>query len=180
MNLNGIAANMTGLSGEVIAFLGIFIVLVLVMIILAYIFESLAIYRIMKNRNLNNAFLAWVPIACYYAIGKVYDDINEKQGKKTNFSIILLILGAISCLPSSLYMPASASGIFSILLMYTVLVLILICFKLIFKTYAPNNSSYFILTVIFSFIPIIPFIPGLCLLKVSKNKPVIWNKRLSW
>lgn len=107
----------------------------------------------MKNRNLDNAFLAWIPIVRAYAVGKVYDDINEKQGKQTNFSIILLVTSCVG-------------------LAFVTLILKLICYDLIFKKYAPNNSNYFILTIIFSIIPIVPFIPGLCLLKASKNQPI--------
>ena len=149
-NINGIAADLAaslaGLGAGIIIFIFLLLFGIIIMSILDYIFSSLAFYRFMNNRNLDNAFLAWIPIAREYAIGKVYDDINEKQGKKNDFdfSIILLIL--------------SCCG-----LNFVASILKLICYHLIFKKYTPNNSNYFVITVIFTIIPIVPFIPGLCL-----------------
>ena len=171
--------NSTALAGLGIGFaFFIFIVIIamFVMAILAYIFQSLAFYRFMKNRNIENAFLAWIPIVRAYTVGKVYDDINAKQDKKTNFSVILLI---VNCMywGFCLFFPrieflALFSGVTLWGLYLAALVLDLICFNLIFKKYVPSNSSYFVLTIIFSIIPIVPFIPGLCLLKASNNEPV--------
>ncbi len=180
MNLNEITASMAGFGAGIVVFFLVLIFATIAMWILAYIFESLAFYRFMENRKLDNAFLAWIPIVRYYTFGKVYDDINEKQGKKTSFGIILLI---INCVYWSLSFLSRShdltflAGYSSWGLYIALLVLKLICFNLIFKKYAPNNSSYFVLTVIFSIIPIIvPFIPGLCLLKASNNEPVSETK----
>lgn len=156
--------------------LALFAVILLPVLLITYIFQSLAFYRFMKNRNIENAFLAWIPIVRAYTVGKVYDDINEKQGKKTSFGIILLILNC-AYWSSNLLLPqinilafVSAFGQFGLGL--AMLVLNLMCFNLIFKKYTPGNSTYFVLTIIFSIIPIVPFIPGLCLLKASNNQPV--------
>lgn len=50
-------------------------------------------------------------------------------------------------------------------------VIYLICLNVIFKKYAPEKQSYFVCSVIFTIFPIVPFIPGLFLLKASKNNP---------
>ena len=180
--LNGIAASIAGFSVGLLIFFLVLIFAIIVMAVLGYIFESLAFYRFMENRNLDNAFLAWLPIVRHYTIGKVYDDINEKQGKNTNFGIILLVLDGIASFLNLLHI--SVNGVDVIHAPYwsvsfAVLILELICFNLIFKKYAPNNSSYFVLTLIFSIIPLVPFIPGLCLLKASKNEPVSETK-VNW
>ncbi len=175
LNINNIAASMAGFGVGVIFFFLALVLIMLVMFILAYVFESLAFYRFMQNRNLDNAFLAWIPIVRHYTFGKIYDDINEKQGKKTNFGIVLLILNGIVWLPGFSHISVAGLDVIRIssgLVGLAVFILELICFNLIFKKYTPNNSSYFVLTVIFSIIPIVPFIPGLCLLKASKNQPM--------
>ena len=175
-NVVNIDSSLAGLGLGIFVFFGILVIAWFVMVILLYVFSSLALYRFMKNRNLDNAFLAWIPIASAYAVGKVYDDINEKQGKKTNFSIILLIVSCaqlvISPISSNSIIIDLISSLGSVGLFIAIIVLELVCYNTIFKTYAPNNSSYFALTLIFTIIPIIPFIPGLCLLKASKNQPV--------
>ena len=176
MNIGNLNASMAGFGAGIVMFVCILLLVVAATGILAYVFSSLAFYRFMKNRNLNNAFLAWIPIVSVYTVGKVYDDINEKQGKKTNFSVILLVLTCVYCFVaiflSSSRELAQLNNACSFGLYVAILVLELICYNLIFKTYTPDNSSYFILTVIFSIIPLVPFIPGLCLLKASKNEPV--------
>ncbi len=159
--------------------IGLFFVLcfaVIAMSVLAYTFYSLAFYRFMKSRNLKRAFLAWIP-GSYYAVGKVCDDINEKQGKKTNFSSILdklcfyLFLAIfIPVIPLPLKIFIALSLYFSLIYKE------LNCYELILKEYAPNNSNYILLTKIFlMIIPIIPIIPSLCLLKASNNEPVSTN-----
>ena len=183
MNLNNVAASMAGFGAGVVLFFIALVLIIFIMFILEYIFKSLAFYNFMQNRNLDNAFLAWIPIVRHYTFGKVYDDINEKQGKKTNFSIILTILTAVVWLPGFLHISVNGLDVIrtsSGLVGLVSLVLELICFNLIFKKYAPNNSSYFVLTVIFSIFAIIaPFVPGLCLLKASKNEPVSETK-VNW
>lgn len=177
-DLNEITASMAGFGAGIVVFFFVLIFAFLIMYFLAYIFESLAFYRFMENRKLDNAFLAWIPIVRSYTFGKVYDDINEKQGKKTHFSIILLILNCIIWLP--FFLPIlnglDIIHIFSGLAGLVFIILELICFNLIFKKYTPNNSSYFVLTVIFLIIQIVPFIPGICLLKASNNEPVSETK----
>ena len=174
-DLNEITASMAGFGAGIVIFFLVLIFAFLIMYFLAYIFESLAFYRFMENRKLDNAFLAWIPIVRSYTVGKVYDDINEKQGKKTHFSIILLILNCIIWL--SYFLPISGLDIIiRIFSGLAFIILELICFNLIFKKYTPNNSSYFVLTVIFLIIQIVPFIPGICLLKASKNEPVSETK----
>ena len=90
-NIKGLPENLTAainnIDSEVLMFIMILASALLVMLILDYIFSSLAVYRLIKNRNLDNAVLAWIPLVGEIFIGKVYDNINEKQGKKTNFAI---------------------------------------------------------------------------------------------
>lgn len=54
-------------------------------------------------------------------------------------------------------------------LAYTVIYLI--CLNVIFKKYVPEKQSYFVCSFIFTIIPIVPFLPGLFLLKASRNNP---------
>lgn len=143
------------------------------MCFLAYVFFSLAFYRFMKSRNLKRAFLAWVPFASSYVIGKVYDDINNNQSQKNNFSNILDNLGFGVFLIIFVPVVPILLKIVIVLSLYSSLVhKELRCYELIFKKYAPNNPNYLLFTKIFMTMPIVPFIPSLCLLKASNNQPV--------
>ena len=63
----------------------------------------------------------------------------------------------------------------------TYIVAYLVCLNVIFKKYAPEKQAYFVCSIIFTIIPIVPFLPGLFLLKASKNNPaegqVIYTQR---
>lgn len=156
--------------------IGLFFILgfaMFAMCVLSYVFSSLAFYRFMKERNLKKAFRAWIPFAFYYTVGRVYDDINEKHGKTTNFATIMDVLAG--CIFLVIFIPITP--IISKLIIILILVSPLMsmefnCYKLIFKEYAPNNSKYVVLTKMFMIMPIAPFVPGLCLLKASKNQPI--------
>ncbi len=175
-----------------------------VMIFLQYIFSSIAIFRMMKNQNIDYPFLAWIPIVRCYALGSVHDDIKREEGKDPYFRFILLAcilaqtifvaylialilpafihigqsstsnymysyLSQLSSSPQSqflgwLWLPTQIAS-----MAYTVIYLV--CLNVIFKKYAPEKQSYFVCSVIFTIIPIVPFISGLFLLKASKNNP---------
>lgn len=168
MNISDLGASMAGFGAGIAIFLFILAFGILIMLLLEYIFQSLAFYNFMKNRNLENAFLAWIPIVSVYTIGKGFDNINELQNKKTYLGVIMLVIDCVYSAVSLLPLIIFNWGLF-----FALLILELICYNhLVFKTYTPNNQKYFVLTVIFSIMPIIPFIPGLCLLKASKNQPI--------
>ena len=122
----------------------IFILLIFcTMCVLEYIFHSLAIYKIMKKRRIRKPFLAWIPFTYSYALGSVYDDITREKRKDYRFRLLLLISN--------------------------MLMLQLVCIFTIFRKYIPNKNIYLVLALIFTVVPIIPFIPGLCLLKAAKK-----------
>lgn len=113
------------------------------MCVLEYIFHSLAIYRIMKKRQLSKPFLAWIPFTYPYALGSVYDDITREERKDYRFRMILLISN--------------------------MLILQVVCIFAIFRKYIPHKKIYLVLALIFTIVPIIPFVPGLCLLKAAEK-----------
>ena len=191
-----------------------------------YIFFSLALYNLAKSRNLNNAYLAWIPVLNSYAMGCICDSINSHYNKKTFFRIIMLALSVywfvmfvlsnllptfnhdiIENIPTtfvfSMFQPfadgaiaqmlaESLTDMFRFTLSYSTeskivavssfilgvncivnFVLHLICVSKIFDVYSPKKSSkYMALYIKFNIIPIIPFIPSVCLWKSSNNKPV--------
>ena len=176
-----------------VIFLIIFGMYLLISFFLSYIFSALGIYRIMEKRNIPNAFLAWIPIANMWALGSVYDDIKKKEdgGRDPKFRIIMLAANLVpvlfsSSLSSNPFYQFQSNIHFSLNLGSTItsaafvaqIVLYLICLKKIFDVYAPNKSSYFTLSVLFStiFVLIAPFIPGLLLYKASKNDTEIEQK----
>lgn len=60
--------------------------------IASYVMTSLSVYTIAKRREINNPWLAWIPVANYWIIGSIADDYDEKNGIKRKWRITLLAL----------------------------------------------------------------------------------------
>ena len=188
---------------QVLRFAVIIVIIYLIMIFLNYIFQSTAIYKMMKSRKIKGAFLSWIPITYCYALGSIYDSIKRENGEKTYFRFaILFIHAAFLILQNSVltrlisklihtiqhnlnsevlpimrdYISNSSINFLPGLLASTQTVLCFVCIYTIFKTYAPTRPSYFAVSLIFTLMPIVPFIPGIYLLKTSKNSPVCPKK----
>ena len=158
---------------------------------LNYIFHAFACSKIMQSRKMNNPFLAWLPIGGNYSLGKICDDINNKNNKKSNFKVLMTIFS--SCLLAMytiffiIYKLSTASGskqapnskVFAFLLLaFFVIctVFYLMSINCIFKEFCSNSSKYFALSLIFTIIPIAPFVSGLMLVKAAKNSEYLQDK----
>ena len=79
-----------------ILFLGFFYMIMLGVSVLMYVLQSLALYRLAKNRGIANYGLAWVPVGSSWLLGKLADDVNIcRRNKKTHFARNLLILNLV-------------------------------------------------------------------------------------
>ena len=79
-----------------ILFFAIFYIILLGAAILMYVFQSLALFKLAKNRGIANYGLAWVPIGSSWLLGKLADDVNIcRRNKKTNFARNLLTLNLV-------------------------------------------------------------------------------------
>ncbi len=188
---------------QILRFAVIIVIIYMVMVFLNYIFQSIAMYRLMKSRKIKLAFLSWIPITYCYALGSIYDSIKRENGQKTYFRFaILLIHIAFLTLQSSVliklslklvnlvqynlnsevlplmreYISNSSVNFLPGLLASIQTVMCFVCIYTIFKTYASDRPSYFAVSLIFTLMPIVPFIPGLYFLRASKNPPVCQAK----
>ncbi|ALU15854.1 hypothetical protein ACH52_3107 [Eubacterium limosum] len=64
-----------GVAAIILSFLAAYFVIILVIGIVCYVFNSLSLYQMAKNRGIDSPWLAWIPIAKTYLMGKI---INEK------------------------------------------------------------------------------------------------------
>ncbi|MDF2567609.1 MAG: hypothetical protein K0R90_1065, partial [Oscillospiraceae bacterium] len=73
-----------------IGFFAVFYMIVLAFVIALYVFQSLGLMTLAKKRNIQNPWMAWIPFAGTYLLGKVADDVTERNGKRTSYRKILL------------------------------------------------------------------------------------------
>lgn len=132
----------------VLAVLGGLLIVALLIALVAYILFALGLSRMAKLRGLDNTFLAWIPVANAYLLGKVADDVNRYLGKQTNYRTILLVLSIISFaggfIPVVGALASFGCGI-------AMIVVQAIALYAIYKDYSPDNAVIMLVTsIIFS------------------------------
>ncbi|MCK5129416.1 MAG: hypothetical protein KAQ68_06175 [Clostridiales bacterium] len=132
-----------------------------------YILHSIGLYRLAKNKGMDNAWLAWIPIGNYYILGAVSKQSAYMKNKVPKVEVILPIVGAVyvalSFVPAILNTINSFSGYsYNNLLgmgISTLLITFLgLCFTAfitfvyyhIYKTYEPNNAVLYTILSVFS------------------------------
>ena len=128
-----------------LAFLAAYLVIIIIYAVVAYIFTSLGLYTMAKNKNIDNAWLAWIPIANNYLLGKIMND-RFAIGSKIipNAAIVLLIVPIAGILLSMIPM---IGWIFTIV----AAVLIYIALYRLYKLYDPKHAVLFlVLSIIFA------------------------------
>lgn len=91
-----------GMEEEVMMVLGVLLVflgIVLVCCLVGWILSSVGLHKIARRRGIAHAWLAWIPVGCYWVLGSVSDQYQHLvQGKITSRRKILLILSLVSML----------------------------------------------------------------------------------
>lgn len=78
-----------------LALMGVVYIIVLGVMLVQYVLNSMALYTLAKRRGVNNAFLAWIPVADSYITGVLAQDYDAKGGKERGWGKVLLILSAV-------------------------------------------------------------------------------------
>ncbi|MBQ8670270.1 MAG: hypothetical protein IJ508_03390, partial [Oscillospiraceae bacterium] len=93
-----VAEALPRLGEGLLVMMGAVLVLVILMAIAAtaavYVLQALSLQTMAKRRGIANAWLAWVPVGSSWLLGAIADDINARQGKKTSYGILLLVVTA--------------------------------------------------------------------------------------
>lgn len=169
-------------NGEDMAVIGMIAIFALIVCFFAllyaavrYVFNSIGLYTIAKNRGMDNAFLAFIPVVNSYYLGKIADDINKTMNKKSSNAVILLslqiatlffafvnfIVGFASGLTGLAYGIAISSafiGMISSAIAIAYSVFLYISLYRIYKEYSPEHAVIFeVCTVLFDLHPFFLF-----------------------
>lgn len=145
-----------------LAFFGAFLGFIILFGLIAYVVSAIALKRMADKLNVENSWLAWVPIANVFILGKVAGDRLDLFGYQIdNLAIILLggsvISGLISGIPIIGFLFAVAFAIISLATLYKV-----------YMMFVPNSAMlYLILSIVFAFIA--PFL----LYAASTKDPIV-------
>lgn len=157
-----------------------------------YVIRSLALYRIAKKREIQNAWLSWIPVGYAWIVGRTTEEIDRERGINRKWGIVLLTVGLvilglavltlIACIAFAVIVLMNELfvdeiGVYMIFVLYGFIVLLLIptslfgalqivCFYKIFEFNVPEKSlKYMIVSML------VPLGLPLCLLKCSRICP---------
>ena len=132
-----------GLAVAVTAILLAVLFAVLVFAAATYVLRSIGLYTMAKNRGIENAWLAWVPVGNSWLLGQIADEVNSRQGKKTNYSLILLVLTAVTAAGGFSLVLLPFSALLSAPLSLAASVVYFIALYDVYQDYAPKNAVFF-------------------------------------
>ncbi len=144
----------------ILAVFGIVIFLAIAISLTVYVFYAISLYTLANKRGMKNTFLAFIPIANTYFLGKITDDICRTMNQKTNYAQKLLVFNIISVAASIILSPLLlVAGLLRnvavllvvVMLFYLLILLANVCYLVffyialykIYKEYAPNNAVLF-------------------------------------
>lgn len=131
-----------------LSILASFLVIIIIGGLILYIFDSIATYTMAKNKGISNPWLAWIPIANSYLMGKIIDEKVAFGSKVIPYAHIFLplgpfVAGALSFIPFIGFLFPLAMAVYYYAALYRQ-----------YKLYKPDNAVLFlVLSIIFSFLP---------------------------
>jgi len=144
----------------ILAVLGGFIFIVVLIAIACYVLMALGLYKLAKNRGIENPWLAWIPIAQYYTLGKLIGSLNIGGWQVPTVELFLPI-GAL------VVMFLNWIPVIGWLLSLAYFVLYLFAIYKLYKMYRPQSAVlWLVLSIIF------PFMGAIFLFVMRNDSPV--------
>ncbi len=120
----------------------------------AYILLSIGLYRLAKNQNNPNAWLAWIPIAQLYIVGKIVGSVNIGSQKITRLDIIMPVSPLIAAVLYNVRYIGTGLGMLASL---TIFIFFLYVLYHLYKMYVPEQAvAYTLLSIVLA--PLMIFI----------------------
>lgn len=124
--------------GGLIAMLGGLVFVFFILAIALYVLMGLSLMTMAKNKGIENPWLAFVPVGNMWIIGKIIETIELGEKKFENAALILTVGCFVSIVPI----------IGSLLALVYMVVVYISLFKL-YKMYAPENATLYLILTIF-------------------------------
>lgn len=140
--------------GAIIAALGGFLIVAVIVGIILYILASIGLYTMAKNKGLNNPWMAWIPYLRNYKFGEILNDKVSIAGLVIPAARWIMVIAPI--VVSLLGSFRSDSGVVSTLITIVAIVYYIYLMAAnyrLYKLYKPESAVvYTVLTVIFAFL----------------------------
>lgn len=116
-----------------------------------YVLMALGLSGVAKKAGIENSWLAWIPIANLYLMGKIIGTLNLFGKEINDMEKVLPIVSIVACIASSVltYIPI-VGAILGLVINVALIVFMVNCFYSIYKMYKDtSNKGSVILSIIF-------------------------------
>lgn len=151
-------------DGALFAFLAIWsfiFFLFLAIGILLYIFVSMGLYKLALNQKIENPWLAWIPIANMYILGKLIKNLRLDTFEIPNIELVLSLgffaVVVLKFIPLIGWLIGAAYAVLCILSLYK-----------LFKIYRPDQAVLWIILSI-----VLPFMGPIFIFIIRNDSPVL-------
>ena len=142
------------------AFWGALAIIFLLLGIVTYVLAAVGLYNMAKNKRLENAWLAWIPLIQLYIIGKIIGhleigtyDVPRVELVLPGLAIAVVVLGAVPLVGTLVVVTALIVSIMALYRLYTI--------------YRPDQAVFFLVISI-----LIPFMGPVFIFIMRHDMPL--------
>lgn len=145
--------------GGIMTILGMFFIIISGIALVTYILSAIGLYTMAVNRNIENPWIAWIPIVQLYIVGKLIGELKVINYEVPQPEIVL---------PISAIVAAVGSGIPVIGFFITIACTVIYFFALyrLFYLYKPDKAQLYIILSI-----VLPFMGPVFMFMLRNEKP---------
>ncbi|MCX7708596.1 MAG: hypothetical protein N2484_01975 [Clostridia bacterium] len=146
----------------ILAFLGMFMLVFVIIGIVAYVLMALGLYTMAKNRGIENPWLAWIPIANLYILAKLIGTLSIGGWQVPNLEMFLPLATVVVVFTS--WIP-----VLGFLISIANVVLLAFALHKLYKMYRPEQATLWLILTIVGFVTGILAILGPIFLFIMRN-----------
>ncbi|GFP76561.1 hypothetical protein [Clostridium fungisolvens] len=131
------------------ALLGFFLFFFSIISLVLYIFMAYALYKMAVRQGLENPWVAWIPIAQLYILGKLIKGLKIFDYEVPNIEIVLPVASIIFVVFRHVHILGTLVSLVNF-------ILVLFALNKLYKLYKPENATFYTILSILGFT--VPFI----------------------
>ena len=143
-----------------LAFLGSFFLLILFLALASYVLAAIGLYTMAKNRDIENAWIAWIPVVQLYIIGRLIGTLYIGSYEVPQPELVLPGIAVAGSVLSNVRLIGGLIGIAS-------LVVNLFALHKLYSIYRPDQATLYLVVSI-----LLPFMGPVFLFIMRNDEPV--------
>ena len=143
-----------------LAFLGSFFLLILFLALASYILAAIGLYTMAKNQDIENAWIAWIPVVQLYIIGRLIGTLYIGSYEVPQPELVLPGIAVAGSVLSNVRLIGGLIGIAS-------LVVNLFALHKLYSIYRPDQATLYLVVSI-----LLPFMGPVFLFIMRNDEPV--------